>query len=186
MKQGVRALGVAESYRGEDGDSYLAGAVVRGSSVVDGFAFTTATVGGTDVTDAAVRLHEKIGREDVRLVMVSGVALSWYNLIDLPAVHEETGVPVVSVTYEESDGLGETIRQEFDGEEREKRLKMYDRLPERRSVGDLYVRSAGVPEDRADEYVYGFTKDGRPEPVRVARLAARGLLDYEEETHDRN
>jgi endonuclease V-like protein UPF0215 family len=179
MKQGVRALGVAESYRGEDGDSYLAGAVVRGSSVVDGFAFTTATVGGTDATEAVVRLYEIIGREDVRLVMVSGVALSWYNIVEPCAVHEATGVPVISVTYEESDGLGEAIRQEFDAEERERRLKMYDRLPERRSVGDLYVRSAGVPEDRADEYVRDFTHDGRPEPVRVARLAARGLLEYE-------
>ena len=104
MKEGVRALGVAESYRGEDGESYLAGTVVRASRVLDGIVYTTATVGGTDATDAVVRLHENADREDLRLLMVSGVALSWYNLVDLRAVHDATELPVLSVTYEESDG----------------------------------------------------------------------------------
>ncbi|MFB6271128.1 MAG: DUF99 domain-containing protein, partial [Halobacterium sp.] len=45
MKPGTRALGVAESYDGST--STFAGAVVRASRVTDGFAFTSATVGGT-------------------------------------------------------------------------------------------------------------------------------------------
>ena len=184
MKQGVRALGVAESYRGESGDSYLAGAVVRSSRVVDGIVYATATVGGTDATDAVVRLYDSADREDVRFVMVSGVAPSWYNVVDLSAVHEATNSPVVSVTYEESGGLEDAIREEFDGDALDERLALYNALPERRRVSvdgtDLYVRSVGVSDERADEWVRGFTHDGRPEPVRVARLAARGLLAYEE------
>jgi len=43
VKAGVRALGVAESYRGER--STVAGAVVRASRAVDGFVFGTVTVG---------------------------------------------------------------------------------------------------------------------------------------------
>jgi endonuclease V-like protein UPF0215 family len=182
MKQGVRSLGVAESYRGTEGDSYLAGAVVRASRVADGFAFATTTVGGTDATDAVVRLYDRIDREDVRLITLSGVALSWYNIVDLRTVHEETGAPVVSVTYDESDGLRDALREAFDGDELVERLDAYDSLPQRRRVPvggeDLYVRSVGVPDGRADELIRGFTYDGRPEPVRVARLAARGLLDF--------
>ncbi|MFW5984137.1 MAG: DUF99 family protein [Halobacteria archaeon] len=185
MKQGVRALGVAESYRGEGGDSYLAGAVVRASGTVDGLEFTTTTVGGTDATEAVVRLYDSTDREDVRLLMLSGVALSWYNIVDLCAVHEATEVPVVSVTYEGSEGLQDSIRDEFDGDARDERLAVYDSLPERRCVTvdgtDLYVRSIGASEDRSDDWIRGFTlTGGRPEPVRVARLAARGLLAYEE------
>ncbi len=181
MKKGVRALGVAESYRGQTGESYLAGAVVRASRVADGFAFTNATVGGTDATDAVIRLYDRVDRDDLRLVMLSGVALSWYNFVDLCRVYDETGVPVVSVTYEESNGLRDAVRNEFDGDARDERLELYDSLPSRRRVGDLYVRSVGIPDGRADKWVRGFTYDGRPEPVRVARLAARGLLDYEED-----
>jgi len=182
MKQGVRALGVAESYRGESGDSYLAGAVVRGSGTVDGLEFTTATVGGTDATDAVVRLYELADREDIRLVTLSGVALSWYNIVDLHAVHDATETPVISVTYEESEGLRAALRDEFSGDALDERLALYDSLPPRRRVtvggNELYIRPVGVSDERAEEAVRLFTRDGRPEPVRVARLAARGLLEF--------
>ena len=185
MKEGVRALGVAESYRGEDGESYLAGTVVRASRVLDGIVYTTATVGGTDATDAVVRLYKNADREDLRLLMVSGVALSWYNLVDLCAVHDATELPVLSVTYEESDGLRDAVKKEFEGDAAEERLSVYDSLPPRRRLdndgNELYVRSVGVEDERADEWVHGFTHDGRPEPLRVARLAARGLLNHEED-----
>jgi endonuclease V-like protein UPF0215 family len=197
MKDGVRALGVAESYRGECGDSYLAGAVVRADSVAEGFRFTTITVGGTDSTEKLVELYDSFGREDVRFALVSGIAPAWYNIVDIGAVHEEVDVPVVSVTYEEGagnrsdeegdeDGLRDALRREFGGDELDERLALYDALPPRRRVsvdgkgvrGALYVRSVGVSDERADEWVRGFTHDGRPEPARVARLAARGLLEF--------
>lgn len=191
MKKGVRALGVAESYRGEDGDSYLAGAVVRADSVVEGLRFTTITVGGTDATESIVELYDDFDREDVRFVLVSGIAPAWYNIVDIGAVHDKTDVPVVSITYEEGDdnGLKNTIEEEFEGDAVEQRLALYDALPPRRRLTvegkrELYVRSVGVTDDRADRWVRGFTRSdeesARPEPVRVARLAARGLLEYEE------
>jgi len=185
MKKGVRALGVAESYRGEGGDSYLAGAVVRADRVVEGFRFTTVTVGGTDATEAIVELYDGFDREDVRFVLVSGIAPAWYNIVDIDAVHDATDVPVVSVTYEEGDdGLKGALEDEFEGDALEERLALYDSLPERRRLvvggNDLYVRSVGVSDKKSDEWVRGFTHEGsgRPEPARVARLAARGLLEF--------
>lgn len=190
MKKGIRAFGVAESYRGEGGDSYVAGAVVRADSVVEGFRFTTVTVGGTDATDRIVELYDDLDREDVRFVLVSGIAPAWYNIVDIGAVSDATGVPVVSVTYEEGgeDGLESALEDEFEGKARDERFALYDALPPRRSLSvggnDIYVRSVGVSDDRADGWVRGFTRSDegsvRPEPVRVARLAARGLLEYEE------
>jgi len=186
MKRGIRALGIAESYRGEGGDSYLAGVVVRADRVVEGFHFTTITVGGTDATDAVAELYDAADREDLHFVLVSGVAPAWYNIVDIDAVHDATKVPIVSVTYEKGDenGLRSSIQDEFEGDALEKRLELYDSLPARRRLlvggNDLYVRSIGVADERADEWVRGFTHDGRPEPVRVARLAARGLLDFVE------
>ena len=189
MKQGIRALGVAESYRGEGGDSYLAGVVVRADRVVEGLRFTTITVGGTDATDAVAELYDATHREDLHFVLISGVAPAWYNIVDIDAIYDATNLPVVSVTYEEGsgkdgedDGLRDALHDEFEGEAFEKRLELYDSLPARRRLvvggNDLYVRSVGVADERADEWVRGFTYDGRPEPARVARLAARGLLDF--------
>ena len=181
MKAGVRALGVAESYRGDY--STLAGAVVRASRVVDGFAFADCTVGGTDATDAVIDIFAELDREDVRYLLVSGLALAWYNVLDLRRVHEATDRPVLSVTYEESDGLEEAIREAFDGETRERRLETYRAQPERLPllVNDeqVFVRAVGVDEREARDVIRAFTPEGgRPEPLRVARLAARAADEF--------
>ena len=176
MKAGVRALGVAESYR--ETTSTLAGVVVRASRVVDGFGFESCTVGGTDATDAVATLAERLDREDVRYLFVAGIAPAWFNVLDLRALAERVDRPVLSVTFEESDGLEPAIREAFDGEQRERRLSTYRAQPERVPVavdGDtVYLRAVGIEEDEATEVVRAFTPaGGRPEPVRVARQAAR-------------
>jgi len=176
VKSGVRALGIAESY--SERRSTLAGVVARASRVADGFAFETCTVGGTDATDAITDLFSDLGREDVRYVFVAGIALAWYNVVDLRRVSETVDRPVVSVTFEESPGLVDALEAEFDGEELERRKSVFERQPprERLSVNDqtVFVRSVGVDASEARDAVRAFTPEGgRPEPLRVARLAAR-------------
>lgn len=178
MKPGVRALGVAESFR--SGRSTLAGVVTRASRVVDGFAFERCTVGGTDATDSVVRLVDSLGREDVRYVLVSGIALAWYNLLDLPEIHERAAWPVISVTFEESSGLERALEVEFDGEELAERREVYRRQPPRHRMTvnehTVFVRAVGLDDAEARDVVRAFTPEGgRPEPLRVARLAARAV-----------
>jgi len=176
VKSGVRALGVAESYTGDR--STMAGAVVRADRVVDGFGFGTCTVGGTDATDTVATLVERLDRPDVRYVLVAGIAPAWFNVLDLHAIAESVDRPVLSVSFEESAGLADDIRAAFEGDERRRRLATYAAQPDRREVtldGDsIFVRNVGIEDDEADEVVRAFTPEGgRPEPLRVARLAAR-------------
>lgn len=190
MKAGTRAVGVAESFRerpsdrgpdssrGADDESTLAAAVVRADRVVDGFSFGSCSVGGTDATDAIVALLDRLDREDVQYVLVAGIAPAWYNLLELSTISDRAGRPVVSVSFEASEGLEPALRAAFDGEALEERLARYRRLParERLTVNDetLFVRSAGVESDEAIDVIRAFTPEGgRPEPLRVARLAAR-------------
>jgi len=176
VKPGVRALGVAESYRADQ--STLAGAVVRADRVADGFAYGTATVGGLDATDAIRDLFDRLDREDARYVFVAGIALAWYNVVDLRRLADAVDRPVISVTFEASTGLSEALAAEFSGADLDRRLAIFDAQPprERLAVGDqtLFVRSVGVDAGEARDAVRAFTPEGgRPEPLRVARLAAR-------------
>jgi endonuclease V-like protein UPF0215 family len=174
MKAGARALGIAESYT--DTTSTLAGAVVRADRVVDGFVFGTCTVGGTDATDAVCAMIEQLDRPDVQYCLLAGIAPAWFNILDLCRVHDATGLPVLSVSFEASPGLGAAVSEAFDGEARDRRLATYRDQPdrERMTVDDetLFVRRVGCAEPA--EVVRAFTAEGgRPEPLRVARLAAR-------------
>lgn len=177
VKDGTRALGVAESYR-ED-ESTLAGAVVRADRVVDGFEFGRCTVGGTDATSTVRALFDRLDRPDVQYVLVAGIAPAWYNLLDLHAVADHTGLPVLSVTFEESQGLEAPLQEAFEGDALETRLSVYRSQPARRPVSvdgeTVYVRAAGLGDENEADVVRAFTPEGgRPEPLRVARLAARG------------
>ncbi|NGM68151.1 DUF99 family protein [Natronolimnobius sp. AArcel1] len=186
MKAGVRALGIAESYRGNDGsqsESTLAAAVVRADQVVDGLAYASCTVGGTDATAAVCELVRALERPDVRYVLLGAVAPAWYNIFDLSQIARTADRPVIAVTFEDSAGLEAGIQDSFSGPERNQRLEAYRSLPERQavSVGNetVYVRCVGLEHDAAAEVVRGFTPEGgRPEPIRVARLAARAGDTY--------
>jgi endonuclease V-like protein UPF0215 family len=174
VKAGVRALGVAESYTGSH--STVAGAVVRADRAVDGLVFDRWTVGGTDATDTALALLRRLDRPDIRYLLVAGIAPAWFNVLDLHRIHDATGLPALSVSFEDSPGLADVIRREFDGPARRRRLATYYAQPDRRRV-DLdgetcWVRAVGCAEPA--EVVRAFTPEGgRPEPLRVARLAAR-------------
>ncbi|WP_254524547.1 DUF99 family protein [Natrinema caseinilyticum] len=183
MKAGVRALGIAESYHPDRDRSTLAGAVVRSDRVCDGLAFGACTVGGTDATDAVIDLIDDLDRPDVRYVLLGAVAPAWYNLLDLSRVHEAVDRPVLAVTFEASTGLAAGLRDAFSDDELEERLETYRALPDRRelSVNDetVYVRCLDLEPAVADEVIRAFTPaGGRPEPIRVARVAARAADSY--------
>jgi Uncharacterized conserved protein len=186
VKSGTRALGIAESYRGAE--STLAGCVVRADSVVDGFAFGSCTVGGTDATDAVLDLFSRLDRDDVQFLLVAGIAPAWFNLLDLHRLHDATGLPALSVSFEASEGLETGIDDAFTGEARDRRMATYRAQPPRHPVavgdGRLFVRGVGLADDRGAEVVRAFTREGgRPEPVRVARLAARGVDELRRLSH---
>lgn len=183
MKQGSRALGIAESYRGET--STLAGVVTRVDRVVDGIEFGQCTVGGLDATTAISELYEKFDREDIQYVFVAGIAPAWYNIVDLQELFRRVDRPILSISFENSNGLGSAIRTEFDGAECQHRLDRYQAQPTRRAVsiedGTIYCRSVGIDDDAAADVVRSFSPEGgRPEPLRVARLAARGADRFRE------
>jgi endonuclease V-like protein UPF0215 family len=184
VKSGVRALGVAESAPSEATHSTLAGAVVRADGTADGFALGTCEIGGTNATTAVVRLYDRLDRDDVQYVLVSGIALAWYNVLDLHRLYEEIERPVLSVSYEESPGLTAAIRKGVP--DPESRVRTYESLPDRVPVtlnGERrFLRAVGCPPETAREVLRSFTPGGgRPEPVRVARLVARAAAEWRQE-----
>lgn len=185
MKPGTRALGVAAS--GGGARATVAGAVVRATRVVDGFSFTSCAVGGLDSTAAVVDCYERLDREDVRYVLLAGIAPAWFNILDLHRIAGAADRPVCAVTFEDSEGLEPALRREFDGEALENRLETYRAQPPRTPVelgGETrYVRAVGLDDAEARDLVRAFTPEGgRPEPVRVARLAARAADAWRRET----
>lgn len=193
MKAGTRALGVAESYTASNTaadpvgpKSRFAGAVVRADRVLDGLAFDACTVGGTDATRAIQSLVRSVGRPDVRFFLVAGIAPAWFNIVDIDRLAQALDRPVLSVSFEASPGLEDALRAQFEGDALAERLDRYRAQPQRRPVevnnDRVFVRAAGCDAETATSVVRQFTPTGgRPEPLRVARLAARAERRRHEE-----
>lgn len=176
-KKAIRALGIAESFRPAAKKSTLAGVVMRTDLVVDGFVFGAATVGGEDATRAVLAMHRRLRRRDVNLMLLAGCIISRYNIIDVDEVAKKSGLPVVCLTYDDSEGIEDSIRRHFDHPE--ERLLGYRRLGSRvpvllRTGWKVYVRNAGISHSDSKSVLDAFTlQGGVPEPVRVAKLLAR-------------
>ena len=177
-KKGLRVFGIAESYSGRT-CSTLAGIVMRKDLRIDGFAFGTVTVGGMDSTDTVLSMIQGLERRDLNAIMLSGCVIAWFNVIDPEKIAGETGLPVICVTYEESEGLASDIIYHFPHDT--KRLAAYqrlgDRIPTMLSTGQMvFIRSWNISESDASRLCDNFTLEGKiPEPLRVARLCARSL-----------
>ena len=178
-KKGLRALGIAESYAGRE-YSTLAGVVMRKDLRIDGFCSSRVMVGGMDATDTILAMIRDLDRRDINIVLLSGCVIAWFNVLDPKKIADESGIPVICVTYEESDGLLGDLRHHFP--EDETRIQAYLRLGERVPVDlggnrTIYLRTAGIGYPDAAQFCRDFTLEGKiPEPLRVARLLARQVF----------
>jgi len=179
-KKGLRVLGIAESFRKSDEKSLLAGVVMRADLQIDGFAVTHITVGGMDATEGVLRIFEELDRRDIKALFLNGCVISWFNIIDLSRVYEALKLPLVCVTYEESEGLEKYIKEYF--QDWQDRVRAYAALGERRKIRlhtghEILVRSLGI-EEEVKALLDKFTLQGAvPEPLKVARLLARALME---------
>ena len=177
-KRGFRALGISESYiKGAGKKSILAGIVMRADLIVDGLVFSRATIGGTDATERLVEMYLSLGRNDINIILLNGCVISWYNVVDIGRVADETSRPIICVTYEESEGLEKYFKDLFP-KDWKNRVEIYHKNGARTlmkiSTGhSVYVRPVGVDVDETRVLLNKFTTHGAvPEPLRVARIAA--------------
>lgn len=179
-KKGVRVLGVAESFEKSESRSIMAGVVMRGDLRIDGFGICTPTIGGTNSTAELVSMFNRLNRKDIRVWMLGGSVISWFNIVDISALHEGTDIPVISISYHPSEGIEKYLKEYFP-DDWKPRLDILERTGDRKLIQlrtghSLYLSVAGIGVSRARNLLDKLTIDGRvPEPVRVARTIAAGL-----------
>ena len=182
-KRGIRALGISESFKKEIGTrSILGGVVMRSDLIVDGLLFGVATLEGDDATDAILSMVKRLNRNDINIIIRSGAIISLYNIIDIDRVGQETGIPIICITFEESGGLVQSIKRHFP-KKWEKKVEEYKKLDRREVIYlktgyRIFARTYGLDIDESKKVLDKFILQGAvPEPVRLARLLAKAKLE---------
>jgi len=180
-KKGIRGLAIAESFSQNSKKSVLSGIVMSTDLVIDGFVFGHSTVGGDDATDAILEMYEKLDRQDISFLLISGIVISLYNIIDMKKISEKIGLPVIGVTYEESSGIENAIKHHFP-ESYKSKLTEYSKLEPRKKITlhtsyNLYVRNEGCTVLETKQLLDKITLQGSiPEPLKITQLLANTLL----------
>jgi uncharacterized protein len=179
-KKGIRVLAIAESFEKQDKKSILAGIVMRRDFIVDGFIYGYVTVGGNDSTDIVLSMVQQLGRNDINCILLGGLIISLFNIINGKHINEITGLPVISISYKRSSGLQDSIY----GINEEQKIQDYLRLDERKPLvlwtgKTVFVRHWGINFSDTSRLINSLVLQGaKPEPLRVAALAARAYRNY--------
>jgi hypothetical protein len=104
-----------------------------------------------------------------------------YNIIDIKKIHESLKIPIIGVTYHDSEGIEDSIEHHFPDSYKSK-IKNYQKLGIRVKItlhtsSEVFVRKEGCTTDEVKYLLNELTLQGSfPEPLRVAQLLAKSLL----------
>jgi len=140
------------------------------------------TVDGLDATEILANL---LNRWEFDAVFLSGVSFAGFNLIDADAIYKKFRRPVIVVSGDKPDNMAvkKALQKHFtDWEARWKIVRKLGRIYSAAPVvaePPLYFEAVGLSARSAKLMIRALAVSSRlPEPIRVARLIARGLTRY--------
>ena len=158
------------------GDVPVVGAVFAGQRL-DGVLRTSVRRDGANATArlAALVTGSRFAAH-LQLVLLQGIALAGFNVVDVRGLSALTGLPVL-VVARHAPKLAEIRRAlltRVGGGERKWRI--LERLGPMEPVCGVFVQRVGLSLAEAGEVLRRTTREGRiPEPLRVAHLIAGGI-----------
>lgn len=160
----------------------MVGVVYSAPNYVEGILRTSVEIDGTDATDRILSLLRGSPFLDgVRAVLLDGIAVGGFNLVDLNRLYAGVRRPVVTVTRHPPDfpAIQSALRKYFprDAAARWRVVKAHPLFRVPVSEGNpLQVSAVGCTRAEAAAVVRRTTVRGNlPEPLRLARLIARAL-----------
>lgn len=123
---------------------------------------------------AAVRGSRFAGH--VQAVVLQGIALAGFNVVDIQALHVALGLPVLVVARKRPDLAA--MRRALLGRVRggARKWALIERAGEMEPLGGVFVQRVGFERERARRFLRELSVHGAlPEPLRVAHLIAGAI-----------
>lgn len=189
VKPEIRVLGIDDGVFTSHSEEMVdvVGVVYRGGYWLDGFMHTRVQVDGLDATQ---KLADMITRSphylQIRVVMLNGVTLAGFNVVDIEELCERVNLPIIAVTRDKPnfDDIKEALKNLPEAAKRWKAIKKAGkmiRLRTREGEEPIYVHAVGISEEDAERVLKSTsTRSNVPEPLRVAHIIASGLIQTNE------
>lgn len=165
----------------DDSEAPVVGVLARGARDVEAVVVDRVAVDGLDATDRVLELVRRLPGAGPDLVLLDGIALAGFNLVDLEKVHEALHRPVYAVARSRPDRTRVESAIRANLPEAEARLAMLPaETPTEVRIGEatVYVQAVGAADDpHGIGAALGptFADGGLPEPLRLAHLIATAV-----------
>lgn len=143
----------------------------------DGVLLAAVEKDGTDATDVlAATITGSRFDEHIQLVLLQGLTLAGFNVVDAVALHERLARPVLVVARRLPDrtAIRRALETRIAGGTA--KWRVIERLGAMEPCGGVYVQRVGLSVAEAVQVVQRLALHGRiPEPLRVAHLIAGAI-----------
>jgi len=184
VKPEIRVLGIDDGAFTPHSEEQVdvVGVVFRGGYWVDGFMRTRVQVDGMDATEKlAHMIAESPHYEQLRVIMLDGITLAGFNVVDIAELHEKTKLPVIAVTRDKPnfEDIRKALQHLPQTEKRWKAIEKAGRMVQvhtREGEEPVYMHAVGISGEIAKRILTSTsTRSNIPEPLRVAHIIASGL-----------
>ncbi len=116
----------------------------------------------------------------LQAILLQGIAVAGFNVIDIHRLHRRLGLPVVVVCRRlpDLDAIRRALLEQVPGGARKWRL--IGKAGPMEPLAGVYVQRVGIGSDEAGALIGALAVNSRmPEPLRTAHLVAGGLVNGE-------
>jgi uncharacterized protein len=162
--------------RGHRGDVTIVGTLYAGHRL-DGIVTGQVRRDGANATRvlAALSRGSRFGAH-LHAILLQGIALAGFNVVDLAALHMLTRLPVLVVARRrpDLDAIRRALLERVPGGRR--KWALIERAGPMEPLGGVFVQRAGLEPAEAEALLAATIIHGKlPEPLRIAHLVAGGL-----------
>ncbi|HUU47461.1 MAG TPA: DUF99 family protein [Nitrosopumilaceae archaeon] len=81
--------------------------------MIDGFVFGNIKINGDVTTETILQLHERLKRPDIIYVLISGLIIFLYDIVDIKKIFKLLKILIIGLTCHDSDGIEYSIQKHF-------------------------------------------------------------------------
>ncbi|MBN1157643.1 DUF99 family protein [Candidatus Woesearchaeota archaeon] len=181
IKKEIRVLGIDDAPfdKYKKGNTIVVGTMFRGGQFIDGVLSTKIRVDGNNSTAKIINMVNRSKfKPQLQVMMLDGIAVGGFNVVDVQKLNNETGLPVIVVMrdYPNLDEIKSVLKKIG----KENKIKLLEKAGKIHKVGKIYIQIVGIDIETATKIIrVCTTRSFIPEPIRVAHLIGGGIISGE-------
>jgi endonuclease V-like protein UPF0215 family len=182
MKKQIRLLGIDDSpFNFNENYVTVIGVIMRGGEYLECVLRSQVSVDGSDATNMCKEIIENTRhRKQLRAMMLDGIALGGFNIVDIKKVYLDTNLPIITITRDKPDfeKIGIALKKKFeDWKDKLYLIKRGELHKVDTPYNPIFVKCVGLDIKEAKAIIKLSTIRGViPEPLRIAHLIASGII----------